>query len=182
VRLALAVLAAGGVALACAGAREVPEAAGAPAPAAKPVVPPGAARRVCDTDCAARARCDDAAAPAAACACEAVTDTTLLRADWIQTVVACRSRADCPTLDACETEGYRAIGAAPLDWPPVVLQCLERGAECGGSSATCRRFAALMDDARADVARCFQGSCEASASCLRTFLARRVMPAVPAWR
>jgi hypothetical protein len=62
------------------------------------------------------------------------------------------------------------------------MRCFERGDTCGGSSVTCRRLAAMTDDARAEAAVCFDQPCETYAPCLREFIASHVTPAVHAWR
>jgi hypothetical protein len=140
----------------------------------------GLARALCSAACARTIRCEGPRA--ATCDCASARDEDLLRADWVRADVACLGQATCGASQDCETEAYRSIGAAPFAWPPVVMRCLARGDACGGSSATCRRLAALTDDARAEADACFEGPCEAYASCFQAFLASRVAPAVPPWR
>jgi hypothetical protein len=114
-----------------------------------------------------------------------VADRDLLREDWTTATIACLGRTSCSVTDAeddCEAEAFRAIGAAPVAWPGVVMRCLQRGAACGGSSARCRRIAAMADGARAEVDACFDLPCDAYDLCLRGFLASRVTPAVPRWQ
>jgi hypothetical protein len=106
----------------------------------------------------------------------------MLRADWTRAAIVCLAAPGCAPEDECERAAFRAVGIAPMDWPPVVLRCLERGSECGGSSATCRRIAALRDAAQSAASSCFDQSCSAYTSCLGRFVASAMSPAVPAWR
>jgi hypothetical protein len=119
---------------------------------------------------------------AATCACATLRDEGLLRPDWARAEIACLGQAACDLPGDCEAEASRTIGAAPFSWPPVVMRCLARGDVCGGSSATCRRLAAMTDEAQAEAGACFDLSCDAYTRCFRRFLDGRVAPAVPGWR
>jgi hypothetical protein len=141
------------------------------------------ARSVCEADCARAIRCEGPRARS--CDCGSVRDSDLLRPDWTREQIACLGRTACGSANAseeCEAEAYRKIGAAPLSWPTSVMRCLERGDACGGSFATCRRLAAMNDDARAEACACFDRPCEAYAACFHEFFASRVTPAVHAWK
>jgi hypothetical protein len=116
-----------------------------------------------------------------------VQDTGVLRSDWASADIACIGRAACTgddaAVSACEREALGAVGGGPSAWPAVVMECLERGSECGGSSVTCQRLAAMTDVARAEASACFaERSCDAYSACFRDFLAARVAAAVPRWR
>ncbi|MGO8999254.1 MAG: hypothetical protein ACLQVI_38505 [Polyangiaceae bacterium] len=143
------------------------------------------ARSLCEARCAHSIRCDGPRTTE--CDCGTVRDTGLLRADWTQAQVACLGRSSCTGGDAsdvtdCDSEAYRAIGIDPLSLPSVVMRCLERGDTCGGSAVTCRRLAAMSDDARAQASACFDRPCDDYTTCFRDFVAKRVAPEVHAWR
>lgn len=137
-------------------------------------------RAVCEARCARGIRCQGPRV--AGCGCGGITGPALLRPDWANAEIACLGRARCEAEEDCETEAYRVIGAAPLSWPPVVMRCLQQADTCGGSSARCRRLAAMSDGARAEVAACLDRACDAFTSCFQTFFAARVAPAAPDWR
>lgn len=171
---------AGVVALALACEPPAPSAARGPASADADT---GLARALCEATCARAIRCDGPrAGKAGACDCEGVRDPRVLRGEWARAAIACLGESVCDSSADCEAAAYRAIGAAPLSWPPVVMRCLARGDACGGSSATCQHLAALSDDARAEASVCFDQPCDGYAACFRRFVATRVTPAVPAWR
>jgi hypothetical protein len=144
---------------------------------------PSLARSVCLAECARTIRCEGPRA--SACDCDSVRDSDLLRPDWARAQIACLARTACGPPNAsegCESEAYRAIGAAPLSWPTAVMRCLERGDRCGGSFSTCRRLAAMSDDAQAQASVCFDQPCDAYATCFRDFFAARVAPAMHVWK
>jgi hypothetical protein len=154
----------------------------APGPAAASA-DTGVARALCEATCARAIRCDGPrAGKAGACDCGGVRDPRVLRPEWVHAAIACLGESACDSSVDCESAAYRAIGAAPLSWPPVVMRCLARGDTCGGSSATCQRLAALSDEAQAEASACFDQPCEGYAVCFRRFVASRVTPAVPAWK
>jgi hypothetical protein len=145
--------------LACAACEPLVAGPGHP-PTEEPAPAGDVARSVCEAGCAHAIRCEGPRA-AAACHCGHVQETGVLRSDWARAEVACLGRAACAEDDAavsaCEREALGAVGAAPLAPPAVVMECLERGSECGGSSVTCRRLAAMTDVARAEASACCPG-------------------------
>jgi hypothetical protein len=155
-------------------------------PSNAPVAPhaeaAGEARSFCDATSARLARCEPDHAASVAGACDAVHDASVLRGDWLRAEVACLAAPGCATVDECEMQGYRAIGVAPPDWPPIVRRCVQMGDLCGGTFATCRHLVAVVDDARAEAEQCFSmPTCDAYAACFRGFVATRLEAAVPAW-
>ena len=139
-------------------------------------------RTLCEARCARDRRCDPGTPNPPSCACGDVAPTGLIRADWAAATIECFARPDCDAPDACERAAFRAIGQSPLDWPPIVLRCLARGDECGGSSTTCRHLAALTEGAREAASPCFDEPCAAYSRCFASFVAARMTPAVPDWR
>ncbi|HEY2517680.1 MAG TPA: hypothetical protein VGI39_42720 [Polyangiaceae bacterium] len=156
---------------------------GAPAPIQSSAPEATAANRtLCEARCARDRRCDPATPEPPSCACGALEPAGVIRADWAAAAIDCFARPGCDPPDECERSAFRAIGQSPLDWPPIVLRCLSRGDECGGSSATCRRLAALTEGARAAAAPCFDEPCAVYSRCFAAFVSTRMTPAVPEWR
>jgi hypothetical protein len=79
-----------------------------------------------------------------------------------------------PSVPPSASTAPSAVDRAPVvDWPPVVMRCLQMGDSCGGSATTCRALVSLAEDARAEAMRCFDaGSCEAYTACFRAFSSR----------
>ena len=151
-----------------------------PLPADYPSEPP-LTRGVCEAFCARSIRCQGPRH--AACACEGASGgPEILRDDWAQAEITCLERTPCDAPDVCDSDANRAVGATPLAWPPVVMQCLQRGSACGGSAENCRHLAAVSDEARAEASACFDLPCDEYAACFRSFVASRLAPAVPTWR
>ena len=136
------------------------------------------ARPLCEARCEHAARCG----ADGACSCAWSRETDALRADWVHADIECLSAPACTTEADCEATASRAVGASPLAWPPVVLRCLQKGDECGGSSATCRRLVATTDELARDADACFAMACGDYRSCFRALWDARVASAVASWR
>ena len=75
-------------------------------------------RALCQAGCARSIRCEGPRD--AACGCDSVNESSeVLRADWARADIACLGRTACDATEDCESAAYRAIGAAPLSWPPA---------------------------------------------------------------
>jgi hypothetical protein len=116
----------------------------------------------------------DAGAP---CSTSCVQDLGHLgenvRGDYARALAACYDQLACGTNDdGCTAQAATAIGLSPDAeiHSQDVQRCLQKQAECAGTDGSfsddlCGTLIMLIPAKRADLARCFEGSCDAVLLC-----------------
>jgi len=110
-------------------------------------------------------------------ACRALASRT---DDARASALRCFDASSCTAFSDC-FHTLLTARAAIVDWSPVVMRCLQKSDECGGSAATCRGLSSLADEAQSSALRCFdEGSCATFSECFRAFLAVHAATTAPA--
>lgn len=138
-------------------------------------------QRLCDAQCARRARCNPQASSdggTAPCSSSCVQDfghlAETIRGDVARALADCYDGLACGVNDdICTTQAIVAIGISPdaAIHSQDVQKCLGKREACASMSSSfsddvCGTMLLLIPSKRADLARCFEGPCELVKTCM----------------
>jgi hypothetical protein len=131
----------------------------------------------CDLQCDRTERCNpDIPWPTCHSECVDINNKTRphVRADYVRNLISCMSQLECETeVETCRREASDAIGATEevADGAADVQACRAKSVACLGTEGNfddelCGVLLLLVSRSRSQVARCFEGACDAIPACL----------------